>query len=246
KTSSPFAVNLNTGVVTVNNSTLLDYETIHSYTVTIRVSDGIHSADGVFTINLNNLNDNSPVVTDATFAIDENSANSTAVGTVVATDADGTLNSLTYSITSGNTNNAFAINSATGAITINKTEEINFEVTPVFNLTVTASDGTLSGNANVRINLNDVVETGIDDNKSFSIKVYPNPAVDMVSVSLDHLSTGSYTIEVLSIIGNKVYQREVNTPFEIQIIDLTGFAEGIYFVKAYNKQFSFTERLVIH
>ncbi|NVO10329.1 MAG: T9SS type A sorting domain-containing protein [Bacteroidales bacterium] len=245
KVPSPFAVNLNTGAVTVNNSTLLDYETIHSYSITIRVSDGTHSADGVFTINLNNLNDNSPVVTDAAFAIDENSANGTAVGTVAATDADGILNTLTYSIKSGNTNNAFAINSATGAITVGNVQALDFETTPIFNLTVSVSDGVHSTNGTITINLNNVVETGIDDNREFSFNVYPNPAVGKVNISLNNPKSNSYNIEIIRIDGVKIYQSNENTLFGVKTIDLAGIPSGIYFVRVYNDKTILTDKLIV-
>src|SRR5262249_42900229 len=75
----------------------------------------------------------------ATFSVAENSANGTAVGTVSATDPDaGTT--LTYSITAGNTGNAFAINAATGAITVATSGTLNFETTPSSSLTVQATD----------------------------------------------------------------------------------------------------------
>ncbi len=245
KVSSPFAVDLNTGVVSVNNSTLLDYETIQSYSVTIRVSDGTHSSDGVFTINLNNLNDNSPVVIDATFAIDENSANSTAVGTVAATDADGVLNSLTYSITAGNTNDAFAIDAATGAITVNHFEELNFEATPTFTLTISVFDGSNSTNGTITINLNDVIETGIDDNKEFSYKIYPNPAVDKVNIYFNNPTSESYTVEIVRIDGVRFYQSCEKNLSGIKTIDLKGITSGVYFIRVYNQKFMCTDKLIV-
>ena len=48
------------------------------------------------------------VVTASAFSIDENSANHTVVGTVVANDLDGG-DTLWYAITAGNTNGAFEI-----------------------------------------------------------------------------------------------------------------------------------------
>ena len=62
-----------------------------------------------------------PEAQDATFTLPENSPNSTAVGTVTATDIDAG-DTLTYAITGGNSNPdgdsnlAFAIDSATGII----------------------------------------------------------------------------------------------------------------------------------
>jgi uncharacterized repeat protein (TIGR02543 family) len=60
------------------------------------------------------------------FSIAENLSNGTAVGIVAARGSHGT-NPLTWSIASGNTNGAFAINAATGAITVANSTAINYE-----------------------------------------------------------------------------------------------------------------------
>lgn len=64
---------------------------------------------------------------------------------------------LTYSL-SGPGSSAFAINPVSGQITVANSAALDFETTPVFNLVVTVSDGTLSDTGNVTINLTDVVE----------------------------------------------------------------------------------------
>jgi Ca2+-binding RTX toxin-like protein len=86
----------------------------------------------------------------------ENSAVGTAVAQVNASDADG--DTLTYSIIGGNTNNAFAVNSSTGAITVNTPSALNFETIPVFNLQVQVSDGSLTSSSILQVRLTDVNE----------------------------------------------------------------------------------------
>ncbi len=92
----------------------------------------------------------------ASFAIDENSANGTVVGTVSGSDPeDGT--SVNYTITAGNAEGAFAIDSATGEITVANSAALDFEATPTLNLTVAAIDGSGAyGTATITIDLNDV------------------------------------------------------------------------------------------
>ncbi|HHJ15410.1 MAG TPA: hypothetical protein ENJ80_01810, partial [Gammaproteobacteria bacterium] len=101
------------------------------------------------------------VIVNQSFAVDENSANGTSVGTVAASDQDP-ADTLSYSITAGNTGNAFAINASTGEITVNDSTQLDFESNPSFNLTVQVQDngtGTLSDTATVTINLNDIDDT---------------------------------------------------------------------------------------
>ena len=78
-------------------------------------------------------------VQDQGFAVLENSSNGTAVGTVTAYDPDA-ITPLTYSITAGNTNSAFAINPATGQITVANAAALNYESQTTFYLTVKVND----------------------------------------------------------------------------------------------------------
>ena len=76
-----------------------DYETKNTYTATVTVSDGTNSTTQDITVNVQNLNDNTPQITSS--AIFTANENQTAIGTVIATDADGNLNNLTYSVSGG-------------------------------------------------------------------------------------------------------------------------------------------------
>ncbi len=159
-TGGAFAIDVNTGAITVATSAALDFETTPSFTLTVQASDGTLSDTAAITINLNNLNDNAPSIIDATVALDENSANATAVTNIsdsfTGTDFDRDGQAITYSITAGNTGGAFAIDGATGAITVATSAALDFETTPSFTLTVQASDGTLSDTAAITINLNNL------------------------------------------------------------------------------------------
>jgi hypothetical protein len=108
-TSGAFAINTGNGVLTVANSTALDYETITQFGLTVRVADpdGFNDSATV-TVALNDVDEgtpnNTPDISNQSFNVDENSANGTVVGTAVASDPDG--DSLSYSITGGNTSGA--------------------------------------------------------------------------------------------------------------------------------------------
>src|SRR5439155_1690271 len=81
-----------------------------------QASDATPSSTQDVTVSLTDVNDNTPQITSsASFSLAENS---TAVGTVVATDADGTPanNTVSYSISGGADAALFAIDSATGAL----------------------------------------------------------------------------------------------------------------------------------
>ena len=133
-TGGAFAISA-AGQITVANSAALDFDTNPTFTLTVQVLDNgtPNLADtAVVTINVTNVNV-APNINNQTFSIAENSANGSAVGTVALTDPDvGQTHA--WQITAGNTNGAFAINSA-GQITVANRSALNFEATPSFTLT---------------------------------------------------------------------------------------------------------------
>ncbi len=105
-------------------------------------------------------NDAPTITGTATFTIAENSGDGAMVGTITGADVDaGTT--LTYSITTGNTNDAFAIDSGTGEITVNGDNKLDHETTPSYSLMVTVSDGSLEATATVTITVTDVDEPAV-------------------------------------------------------------------------------------
>jgi hypothetical protein len=132
------------------------------YQVEVTVADsGGRTDQRLFSIEVTDQNE-PPIATDASFAIDENSANGTVVGVVAASDPDQSApwSTLEFSITSGNAGNVFAID-ATGTIRVETPAGLDFETTAVFDLVVTVTDGgvpPLSDTAAVTIDLNDVAE----------------------------------------------------------------------------------------
>ncbi len=148
-----FAINANTGVVTVANAALLNYETVQSLGITVRATSSDTSfADSNFAVAINNVNEfavTAPVNALAgAIAVNENVAAGTAINLrASATDGDTLTDTVTYSLTN-NPGNAFTINATTGEVTTAAT--IDFESLPgagllqrTVNLTVraTSSDG---------------------------------------------------------------------------------------------------------
>jgi len=99
-----------------------------------------------------------PIITDGqAFSIDENSAVDTPVGTVDVLYTAG--KGLTFSITAGNTSDAFKINADTGAIAVNNTAALDFETLASFTLTINVVDGRgLEYTESVTVNVNDLAE----------------------------------------------------------------------------------------
>jgi uncharacterized delta-60 repeat protein len=137
--------------IQVANSSLLNYESATSHTIQVRTTDqgGLNYTKN-FTIGVTNVNE-APQVNNQSFSIEEHATNGATVGTVVANDVDG--NSLTYSITAGNDDGIFSINSSTGKITIADSSQLDFETTANYNLTVQVKDAVLGDSAIVAVNI---------------------------------------------------------------------------------------------
>jgi len=144
------------------------------------------------------------------FSIAENSPANTVVGTVAAADAEGnTLQG--WQITTGNTDvdgdgqAAFAINAATGQITVNDADDLNFEGIPTFNLQTTVSDGTATSAAQtVTINLTDVPEqpTNISlSNSAVNENVAANSVIGSLS-SVDPDANDTFTYSLIAGTGD--------------------------------------------
>ena len=137
----------------------LDYETKKSYTVTVIASDGKLADKIVVTINVKDVNE-APVFTDGENTIrqvDENTAAGVKIGkAVAATDVDNRV--LIYSL-GGRDAAAFGIHSTTGQL---KTKAVlDYETKKSYTVTVTASDGKLTANIAVTINVKNVNEAPV-------------------------------------------------------------------------------------
>ena len=166
-----FAIDASSGEITIADNSNLDRESFENIVLTVTVNDGVNtSTPETVQININDLNDVLPVVTASqTLTINENAANDTSLGSVQATDADVTSTTFSnWTIVSGNTDGIFAIDAASGEITVADNSNLDFESVSVYTLVVTVSDGSnTSAEENITINItndNEVpVITGLAD-----------------------------------------------------------------------------------
>ncbi|MFC1766877.1 cadherin domain-containing protein, partial [Planctomycetota bacterium] len=145
-----FSINSSTGALTFDAAP--DYETPtddgtnNTYIVQVRAADGNGSTDDqTITVTVTDAND-APIITSnsggSTAAVDV-AENTTAVTTVTSTDADG--DTRTYSISGGDDQAKFSINSSSGALTF--VSAPNFESPTdtgsnnTYEVEVTSSDG---------------------------------------------------------------------------------------------------------
>ncbi|KAA0145817.1 hypothetical protein FNF31_07950 [Cafeteria roenbergensis] len=165
-----FKIDPCSGQIKVDEDKGLDFETKSSYTLTVQVQDDGAAEPGparladtaTVTISVIDVNE-PPTLQDAAASIAENSAQGTPVGAAV-TGTDPERSVLAYSIAGGNTGSAFAIDSASGQISVASSVALDFESVKAFTLRVRATDDgkpkgpTLFGEADVVVSVLDVNE----------------------------------------------------------------------------------------
>ncbi len=164
----PFEV-ASDGQITVRPGAKLNYEKKKTYEVTVVASDGTLTANITVTINVTDVNE-APLATTATRSIAENATPSATVGApVTTTDPDD--DTLIYSLTS----NEFEIDpqgtegAASGQIVVKSGVTLDHETTSSYSVTVVASDGKLTTNIPVTINVTDVNEAPVGSAQARSI-----------------------------------------------------------------------------
>jgi hypothetical protein len=89
--------------------------------------------------------------------------------------------------------------------------------------------------------------TGVSEAEPLTgIKVYPNPAEDVLNIVIKDPEK-QISLILVNIDGQTIFNRslENSTPGMIHKIDISGFARGVYFVKLVNDQHFFVQRVVL-
>lgn len=233
-TNSVFAVNANSGELTVSISTELNFDITPSYNLIVQVTDGKESASATVTVNLTEEEEpvpdnNLPVVNEQSFEIQENSIGGTIIGTVQATDADE--DKLTFSVTAGNEDDIFSINEESGELKVEKSEELDFETTPEFTITVSVADGTGSSSNLVIIKLTDqnpeYYQTEAEVLEGLSLTYIYFEALVEYSYLFDAVYSNS--ISAPSTDWNQIYDHTL-TSSDSRVLDLWNMAYKVVFM----------------
>ena len=207
-----FAIDASNGQVTVADGSLLDHEAAGSHDITVRVTDsGGLTHTETFSITVNDVNETPTDLALAGNSVDENSANGTAVGTVSVTDPDAG-DSASFALTD-NAGGRFAIDGATGEITVADGTQLDHEAAGSHSVTVEVTDG--AGNTYTEtfsITVGDVNETptdlalagnSIDENSANgtavgTVTVTDPDAGDSASYALTDTAGGRFAIDPAS------------------------------------------------
>lgn len=133
-----------------------------------------------------------PIADDDSFMVPEDSPVETPVGTVTASDPE-LGESLTYRILSGNTGDAFTINSMTGEISVDAV--LDFEALPSYALVIEVEDSqSLTDTATITVNVTDV-EPAISD-QSFNVPENQPNGTSVGIITLDPGDTNSVDFSI--------------------------------------------------
>ncbi len=152
-----FAIDPETGRITVSAGARLDYEEETRYQLTVRVVDsGGLAFESALAVAVGDVNE-APRAAPASFVLDEVAAAGTTVGRLQASDPDRGVNGrLRYALARDDSGGRFALDPASGIITVAEGADLDFEGSQNFELQVTVTDGGgLSDSAPVTIALLD-------------------------------------------------------------------------------------------
>ncbi|HND54386.1 MAG TPA: cadherin domain-containing protein, partial [Pirellulaceae bacterium] len=144
------------GVLRFRQGTTLDFESQAQYQLRVRATDAAGLGyDESLVVHLTDVNEYDPRVASARFSVRDTAAAGATVGRVQASDAD-TAQSVRFAIVGGNADGAFAIDAATGELTVRVAGLLDGVSSPQRTLTIRAVDsGTpaRSGEATVTIDV---------------------------------------------------------------------------------------------
>jgi len=192
--ASLFQIDSATGELSFINAQ--DYEAGQTrFDVEVQVSDGALTDTQTISVTLTNSNEAPSITSSDSFSVAENT---TAVGTVTATDPDaGTT--LSYSIVGGDDAALFQIDAATGAISFvtapdyENPADLNGD--NVYDIIVEANDGSLTTTQAVSVTLTDVNEApSITSSDSFNVAENTTAVGTVTATDPDTGTTLSYSI----------------------------------------------------
>ena len=127
---------------------------------------------------------------------------------------------LRTSITSGNTGDAFAIGSTDGKLTVAKSGEVDYTITPLFTLSIEVSDGELTATADITINVTPEDDTTLGMSKKSNL-FYPNPATDQIQININNFDNAV----IFELSGKRVMSSKKTQ------VDLSKLNKGVYLMK---------------
>jgi hypothetical protein len=203
-----------------------NFEATPTLSIRLQTTDSHGSSyEKVMTINVNNVNEAPTAVNLQTDSVDENLPQNSIVTSLTSVDVDAG-DSHTYQLVAGTgdaDNASFAI-SGNDLIAV---PSFDFETKNSYQIRLRTTDAGGLNTENQRIiYVRDINElpTAIKTAADNTIRIYPNPAHDLITISNAPVSEGCF-IRLYDILGKKVLETNSMT------IDCKTFVRGVYFLE---------------
>lgn len=72
----------------------------------------------------------------------------------------------------------------------------------------------------------------VTEPEALEFTVYPNPALDFVTLAFKGVTTEYFDVMVMDMTGKTVFTKKITSENQSKTIDISSFASGIYFLKA--------------
>jgi hypothetical protein len=112
----------------------------------------------------------------------------------------------------------------------------NMEITFADSAFVSGFAANINGYSKTNLTVDFTETTSINTTSNNSIKIYPNPAKDIVNISANNISN----VEFFDITG-----KQIKIEHNKSLYNISNLQKGVYFVKIYINEQSFTQRLIV-
>ncbi|WP_367275754.1 S8 family serine peptidase [Marivirga sp.] len=213
------------GMLTVADSSIFDYESITSFEIGVNVSDGEFTDSAVIVITILDVNENTgPTINNQTFEVEENTVIGFEIGELVANDSDN--DSLSFVIVNAQIEGAFSL-SENGVLSVLDSSLINFETHNSIVIIVEVSDGLLTDEGIITIEVIEVEDEVLGNQiMKNNLSLYPNPVRDELVVNYD-FQNKTHNLYLIDLTGRRVEIDFNNNGGQVNI-NTNNLAAGVY------------------
>ncbi len=117
---------------------------------------------------------------------------------------------------------------------------VTFNAKGNYTVAISVSDGALTTQAAVTVFIGGV---GVDQMLAPTMLIYPNPAIEKLTLELINMPGNTSIISIYNITGSVVFNTKLSS--EVIEIDISAFDAGLYFIKVNSGNRTFTQRVEI-
>jgi len=217
--AAAFSIDPSSGELSVDDVTLYDFESAATLSATYRASNGTNASEETIIVTLNDVAE-AITANPITITIDENPDENQVLGKATAS-ADG-VGTLSYSMVSGDDASAFAINSTTGEVTVADVIQFDYENKTSLKALYQVSNGSVSTQSSITVNLNDVAESVTAN--PFTVTIDENPSTNQVLGSVSATADGGATLSYSLVAGEDASAFEINSSTgQLLVADMSQF-----------------------